>query len=130
AYNRWLADRCAASNGRLRWEAVPPLRTPDAALDELRWAKDHGAVGVLKKGDREAGKWPVDPYFLPFYAEAERLDLPVLFHTGSGVVDFSLEEEFTYARFMRLPMPVINAFHELVTHRITDRYPGLRWGFI
>ena len=28
AYNRWLAERCAMSNGRLRWAAVLPLLGP------------------------------------------------------------------------------------------------------
>lgn len=28
----------------------------DEALEELRFAKEHGACGVTKKGNREAGK--------------------------------------------------------------------------
>ena len=56
----------------------------DEAVKELRFAKEHGACGVLKKGDREADKWITDPYFLPLYAEAEKLDLPICIHTGSG----------------------------------------------
>ncbi|MCZ6490080.1 MAG: amidohydrolase family protein, partial [Acidobacteria bacterium] len=65
SYNRWLANRCAESGGRLRWVCLPPLMTMDEALKELRLAKDHGACGVMKKGDLEAGKWPADPYFFP-----------------------------------------------------------------
>jgi len=42
AYNRWLADRCSHSNGRLRWNAVLPLLSMDRAVEELRWARDHG----------------------------------------------------------------------------------------
>jgi hypothetical protein len=31
SYNRWLADRCAESEGRLQWVAVAPLSSiPDA----------------------------------------------------------------------------------------------------
>ena len=84
SYNRWLADRCAEARGRLRWICVPPLKNMEAALEELRFAKDHGACGVLKKGDGEAGHWPSDPYFFPLYEEAERLDMPICFHTGTG----------------------------------------------
>ena len=54
SYNRWLADRCGQSNGRLRWICLPPLLDMDETLKELRFAKEHGACGALKKGDREA----------------------------------------------------------------------------
>jgi predicted TIM-barrel fold metal-dependent hydrolase len=50
SYNRWLADRCNQSGGRLRWIAVPPLHNIDKAIEELRFAKANGACGVLKKG--------------------------------------------------------------------------------
>lgn len=33
--NRWLADRCRASNGRLRWSIVPPLRDIAATIEEF-----------------------------------------------------------------------------------------------
>ena len=56
SYNRWLADRCGQSGGRLRWVCMPPLQDMDASLDEIRWAKDHGACGVLKKGRSGSGK--------------------------------------------------------------------------
>ena len=83
-YNRWLADRCSVSKGRLRWVCVPPLVDIDASINELQIAKDHGACGVFKKGDAEVGYEPNDPYFFPLYEEAERLDMPICFHTGSG----------------------------------------------
>jgi predicted TIM-barrel fold metal-dependent hydrolase len=39
SYNRWLADRCGQSNGRLRWICLPPLQNLDETLKELRFAK-------------------------------------------------------------------------------------------
>ena len=77
AYNRWVAERCDQSGGRLRWVCVPSVADLDAALAEIRWAKEHGAVGVMKKGDPDFGRWPADPYFFPLYEEAQRLDLPI-----------------------------------------------------
>jgi predicted TIM-barrel fold metal-dependent hydrolase len=129
-YNRWLADRCADSNGRLRWVCLPPLRSMDEAIEELRFAKEHGACGVLKKGDAEAGKWPNDPYFFPLYAEAERLDLPICFHLGSGVPNFSPAREFSSGRMLRIGLPVVHAFHSLILHGVPARFPRLRFGFI
>jgi hypothetical protein len=109
---------------------MPPLQSMEAALSELQWAKDHGACGVLKKGDREAGKYPADPYFEPLYAEAERLDLPICIHTGSGVADFSPAREFSHGQFMRTKAAAINGVLGLILHKVPQRFPRLRIGAI
>jgi predicted TIM-barrel fold metal-dependent hydrolase len=130
SYNRWLADRCARSHGRLRWICLPPLQQMGETLKELRFGKERGACGVLKKGDREAGKWPADPYFFPFYEEAERLDLPICFHTGSGIPDFSPAREFTLGQFMRTKQAAVNGIETLIVNNIPERFPQLRFGCI
>jgi predicted TIM-barrel fold metal-dependent hydrolase len=130
SYNRWLADRCAKSKGRLRWVCVPPTRTMSEALATLRFAKDHGACGVLKKGDREGGHWPVDPYFFPLYEEAERLDMPICFHLGSGVPDHSSAREFSWGGWFHTQLPVIHGIHSLLMHEVPKQFPKLRWGAI
>lgn len=130
SYNRWMADRWAQSGGRLRWVALPPTLSMDKALEELRFAKDHGACGVLKKGDREAGVWVNDPYFFPLYEEAQKLDMPICFHTGSGVPDFTPARQFTFSRFYRILLPVVHAFQSLIVHGVPDQFPKLRFGFI
>src|SRR5581483_5878950 len=80
-YNRWLAGKCAETNGRLRWAAVLPLLSPDKAAEELRWAKAHGAVGIYKRGfDQE--RPASDRQFFPVYEEASALDVPICIHTG------------------------------------------------
>jgi predicted TIM-barrel fold metal-dependent hydrolase len=130
SYNRWLAERCGQSGGRLRWVCMPPLHNMDEALAEIRWAKDHGACGVLKKGDREAGKYPAHPFFEPFYAEAERLDLPICIHTGSGVPDYSPAREFSHGQFMRTKAAAINGVLGLILHKVPAKFPKLRIGCI
>lgn len=130
AYNRWVGERCEQAGGRLRWVCVPPMGDLDAAIEELRWAKAHGAVGVMKKGDPEFGRWPADPYFFPLYAEAERLDLPLCFHQGTGMTDIQTGPDFSLGRFQRLPLSVVNAFYSFVANSIPQRFPRLRYGFI
>jgi predicted TIM-barrel fold metal-dependent hydrolase len=130
SYNRWLADRCGQSSDRLRWVCVPPLQNMDEALKELSFAKEHGACGVLKKGDREAGKWPADPYFFPLYEKAERLDLPICFHTGSGIPDFSPAREFTLGQFMRTKAAAVAGIDSVIVNNIPLKYPKLRFGCI
>ena len=70
SYNRWLAERCAESNGRIQWVAMMPLVDMEATLTEMRWAKEHGAVGVHKRAQEVQNRLPSDRYFTPFYAQA------------------------------------------------------------
>ena len=130
SYNRWLADRCGQSNGRLRWVCLPALQNMDETIRELRFAKEHGACGILKKGDREPDKWPADPYFFPLYEEAERLGLPICFHTGSGIPDFSPAREFTLGQFMRTKAAAVNGIETMLVNNIPAKYPKLRFGCI
>src|SRR4029079_10592659 len=100
------------------------------SLEELRFAKDHGACGILKKGDLEAAKWPADPYFFPVYEEANRLDLPICIHIGSGTPDFVPAREFSLGSFMRSQLPAFHAFHTIIRHQLPQKFPKLRFGII
>ena len=42
AYNRWMSEACSKGGDRLRWVAIPPLRSVEETLKEIKWAKDHG----------------------------------------------------------------------------------------
>jgi uncharacterized protein len=130
SYNRWLADRCSQTNGRLRWICLPPFSDIPQAIEEIRFAKDNGACGILKKGDAEADHWVGQEYFFPFYEEAEKLDLPICFHLGAGTPDYSTSRIFDHVRFYRQSMTPIAAFQSLVQFAIPHRFPGIRWGFI
>src|SRR6266446_8144909 len=125
-YNRWLAEKCAPTNGRLRWAAVLPLLNIDKAVEELRWAKDHGACGVFKKGIECGDRAASDPYFFPVYEEASRLDLPICIHNATGNVESATAE----GSGLGGGMIAIAAFSALVEHGIPDMFPNLRVGFI
>src|SRR6266545_4535996 len=130
SYNRWMADRCSETNGRLRWVCLPPFLDMDQAIEEVRFAKANGACGVLKKGDAEGGHWVAQEYFFRFYEECEKLDLPVCFHLGSGTPDFTTSRIFDHVRYYRQGLPPLNAFLTLVQFGVPHRFPALRWGFI
>jgi len=130
SYNRWMAERCEQSKGRIRWICIPPLRNMDEAIAEIRRAKDHGACGILKKGDVEAGHWPSEEYYFPLYEEAERLNMPICFHLGSGIPDFMPGKVFEAARFMRTRLPVLHGIHSLVYQSVPEKFPRLRFGAI
>jgi predicted TIM-barrel fold metal-dependent hydrolase len=82
----------------------------DEALEELRWAKDHGACGAMPRGWAIKSKSASDPYFFPLYQEASNLDLPICLHQGCGCSP----QNFT----------------QLVVSRIPEMFPTLRVGWI
>ena len=69
-------------------------------------------------------------YFCPLYEEAQRLNMPLCFHLGSGVPDFSSAQEFSWGGYMHTQMPVIHGIHSLIIHEIPKKFPTLRIGAI
>lgn len=130
SYNRWLARATEHSQGRLRWIALLPTMSIEAAVREVQFARDNGACGLHKRGIECGERVASDPYFHPIYEEAERCDLPICIHTGNG--DPSHPD--TTATFRTAPqrtsLPVLAAFSSLVIDAIPDKFPMLRFGFI
>jgi predicted TIM-barrel fold metal-dependent hydrolase len=127
SYNRWLADIWSKGKGRLRWAVQLPLLTMDRALDELRWARGHGACAVFMRG-LETNHTLHDPYFYPLYEEASRLNLPIGIHSGIG--NFVVNKAFNEEPFRVAKLVVIGAFHAMALSGIPERFPGLRIGAI
>ena len=126
--NRWLADIWKQGKGRLRWAVMPPLRSMDEMRKELHFGKENGACGVFMRG-LEAEMRLANPYFFPLYELAQKLDLPICFHSGNN--SFAVRD--IYAKecgFGRSKLPVVGAFHNLLMDEIPKKYPRLRWGFI
>lgn len=119
SYNRWIAERCALSNGRLRWAAVLPQLDTESAVEELRWAKAHGACGIFRRG-YDLDKKVSDPHFFPIYEEAAGLDMAICIHTGHPLPGHEWDRGF----------PVMAAFTAVVTSQLPDKFPKLRFGFI
>jgi predicted TIM-barrel fold metal-dependent hydrolase len=128
SYNRYVAERCERSGGRLRWALVPPTMTIDAAIEEIRFGAQHGACAVFWRGI-EGDKLPGNSYFDPIYAEAERHNLPVCVHaaTGNFTQHDLLPEDGGIFRFK---VPGITAFHNVLSTKLPERFPNLRFGFI
>ncbi|MDX1484273.1 MAG: amidohydrolase family protein [Alphaproteobacteria bacterium] len=127
AYNRWLADIWKAAPDRFRWAVVPPLLSMEKVAEELRFARDHGAVGVFLRGI-ECERQLDDPYFFPLYELGEELDLAMCFH--SGVNSFTHLNIYPLGGLGRGKLPVVSAFHQLLLAGVPARFPKLRWAFI
>lgn len=130
AYNRWMATKWAEAGGRLRWVAPLPLLNMDAAVAELKFASQNGACGALKKGRECGNRMASDPYFLPLYKEASRLNVPICFHLGTGDPDLTDAIPSNVRGMLNLTLPVLDAFHALAMSDIPKQLPELRFGFI
>lgn len=130
SYNRYMANAWRAAGDRMRWVAAPPLRDLEASLREIETARENGAVGVFFRGV-EGDRSLAEPYFFPVYEAAQRLDMAISVHTGGGspgmlqVFDRSVSHNLPHVRSLPL-----FAFRDLVAHKIPERFPGLRFGFI
>jgi predicted TIM-barrel fold metal-dependent hydrolase len=130
AYNRFLAQACAQSSGRMKWVAVLPLQSISAAIDEIRFAKQNGAVGIFFRGIE--GDYTLDhPYLFPVYDEAQKNQLSICIHTGCGVKAilemFDLARNHTFGHTRVMPLL---GFRDLVANKIPEQFPNLKFGFI
>lgn len=130
AYNRFLAQACAQAGGRLRWVVIPPLKSIEESINELKWGKANGAAGVFFRGIE--GQWTLDnPYLFPVYQTANDLDLPICIHTGAGCPAFmSLFDVERNHSFGHSRVQPLFAFRDIVANRIPEQFPRLKFGFI
>ncbi len=128
SYNRWLADIWSKSDDRLRWVAMPPLKSMGRMRDELLFCKEHGACGIFMRGcDNDMGL--ANPYFDPMFKVAAELDLPICLHSGNGsltVHDYHVDE----GGFSKHKLPVVGDFHHILMNDTPAKHPDVRWAFI
>ena len=130
SYNRFLAHASDQAPERIKWVAVLPLQSMKESIDEIRFAKQHGAVGIFFRGIE--GEYTLDnPYLFPVYEEAQKQNLSICIHTGCGVrailemFDISRNHTFGHTRVM----PLL-AFRDIIANKIPEQFPELRFGFI
>lgn len=95
AYHRQLADVFAQADGRLFGIGDPgPCIDMDATVNELRWLRDHGFVGVAPPGVVADPALPtlVDHSYEPFWASCAELDLALVVHAGYGLGQYGKEQ--------------------------------------
>jgi predicted TIM-barrel fold metal-dependent hydrolase len=132
SWNRWLADIWREGGGRLRWTCVVPTLSLEAAQEEIRFAKQHGAVGVcLPPFDRNL--MILDQYYYPVFSLAEELDLPIIIHVANNdpVLMHSLRTRAGLLDgFACFRIPIVIACYGLLNSDVLASFPRLRWGFV
>ena len=84
--NEFAATLCSADRTRLVGFGMVPMQDPDAATAELAVIQEQGLHGV-EIASNVLSVSIGDERFLPFFAEAERLGLPVFVHAMPAMTD-------------------------------------------
>ena len=132
SWNRWMAQVWKDGGGRLRWTCVVPTLTMDEAINEIRFAREHGAVGVSLRA-YDHGRIVTDPDFYPLFDEAQRLDLPIVMHVANGSAELEGLMKSRYpitAGFVTFGLPTVASCFALLSSEVPKMFPSLRWAFV
>jgi uncharacterized protein len=133
-YNNWVASYCKADPRRLKAVALVPIQDPPAAVKELRrCVKDLGFVAVASPTHSSSGKNLDHPDHEPFFAEAERLNVPVCVHVGAGDGVAAGTERFDhpfYTHAMTHPFEQMIGVLCVVVGGMLEKFPKLKVAFM
>lgn len=132
AWNRWLADIWSKGNGRFRWSCVLPLTSINDSLDQMRFAKNNGAVAVCMRPIESTRTLP-DIYFYPIYEEAQRLNMAIAVHIANGnsaVCDVLRSPYDPGSSFAMFRAMTAVSCHSYMVSELPQKFNQLRWGFI
>lgn len=130
SYNDYIGERAANSNGRLRWIATVPFRDPPAAIAEMRRVKAAGASGVMLLG-AAGDRFLHDPIFDPFWAEAEKIQMPICVHLGWGHDALTNTCDSPAAGLvLGVDFCLVMALFSFVSGGLLDKFPALKVGLI
>ncbi len=131
AYNRWIADFCRGTGGRLVPIAHLSLGDPVAAAAELERAVRDGCRGGFVVPFTLARKAHGHADHDPVFAAAQDLSVPLAIHPSFEPIAIA-SRRFVETRKLRLLNSVIagdgvrHAFTTLFDHGVFDRFPRLK----
>ncbi len=130
AHNRWLVDFCKETPGRRAGVFQVFANDIDDALAEVRWAAEQGVLtgGVLLPSVPPnaglPGFW--EPYYDPFWAVCQELDVPVQVHGGGGLPDYGEHIAARAMMLIELPWFAHRPVWHLIFGGVLERFPDLR----
>ena len=135
AYNDWIIEYCAVAPERLIGIGTVSTYDIDDAIKELHRCKENGLRGVMI--------WLCPPpdlpfhssYYDPFWAEAEKLGVPVNLHTSTGQgeahrkfpgrsIDRTGIERYRSGNYSQLDMS--NSLFDIIFSGVFERFPRLK----
>lgn len=130
AHNRWLAEFCQELPGRRAGVFQIMLHDIDAAIAEVRWARESGLTGgvLLPGAPPGSGVPPLyhHSYYDKLWSVCEELEVPVNCHGGGAgprTGDTPVDDMFF---LLDLRWWDISRFRNLILGGVLDRHPGLK----
>lgn len=134
AYNRWLADLCAANPARLNGAALIARFDPAAMLDQARFALAQGWTAVVVRPNPIAGRLLGDPADAPFWNFCAENGLTVAVHEAAHARAATVGADRFTSRFSQHacshPMEQMMAFLSLLESGTFERLPHLKVAFL
>src|SRR6266542_2732638 len=133
AVNDYVANELNGIDPRVTAVGVLPLRTPEAAAQEMRRAvKDLGLVSfeLLTSGVPVALG---DPMYDPIYAEAEALGIPLCIHstrTNSYEVGADRLRNFSEVHVYAFTASMLLQFTSIIMNAVPLKFPKLKLAFL
>ena len=132
AYNNWLHEEyLAADRRRLIGIGMVTLLDVGAAVEELRRVVSTlGFKGVYLRPNPVGGRALHDPAFDPFWAEAERFGVPVMFHEGTDgqfpTAGLDRYDNFFMTHTVSHPFEQMLAALSMIAGGVVERFPKLK----
>ncbi len=126
--NEFVASLCAADPRRLMGMGMIPIQAPDLATAELGRVRDAGLVAV-EIASNVLGRALHGPEYAEFWAEAERLDMPVFIHAMPADFGERLPAGLIPIAAFAVGADALLACAGIITSGLAERHPRLRLAF-
>jgi predicted TIM-barrel fold metal-dependent hydrolase len=135
AYNSWLADFCAAGDGRLHGVAMLPLQDPAAAASEARrCAEELGFRAGFVRPNPVGGRNFDDPAYDPLWEVMSVHEMALGLHEGGFPrLPQVVKGRLTHPEQVHIcchPMEQMIAAVSLIYGGVLERFPGLKVAFL
>ena len=124
--NFQLSEFIAANPGRFIGLGMLPLQDPEMAAKEVKHLKrDYGLSGV-EVGSNINGRSIGDPFFTPFFAEAEAEQMAIFIHALHPFGNERNVGHSSLSNFIGFPTENAIAIASLITGGILEKFPNLK----
>jgi predicted TIM-barrel fold metal-dependent hydrolase len=129
AYNSWVKKLVAGNEDRLWPVGVAPWGHPEALVAELRRCVEELGFKAIHLTPYTHKHTLDDPVFEPFFAEAEKLNVPLMLHPASMGDLINRYDNFFAMHVLGRPFNCTAGLVALTTGGVFERYPKLRVAF-
>jgi predicted TIM-barrel fold metal-dependent hydrolase len=129
AYNNWVKGLVKGKEDRLWPIGVMPWGHPEALVDELRHCVKTLGFKAIHLTPYSHKHTLDSAVFEPFYAEAAKLDVPLMLHPASFGELINRYDNFFAMHILGRPFNCTAGLVGLVTGGVFERYPNLRVAF-